>query len=68
MNDKNNNTLKTGTEVINSFFEELNIEKDKYSNQKVVNLILELYSSGKLSQTNISNSLDTMREEENAKK
>ena len=63
MNKKNNNTLKTGIEVINTFFEKLNIDKNKYSNQQVVNIILKLYSSGKLSQTNISNALNEIREE-----
>ena len=62
MNKKNDPKLKTGVELISSFFEKLNIDKKKYPSPEIVSIIVELYNKGKLSHTNISNSLDELRE------
>ena len=67
MNKKDDRALKTGVELISSFFEKLNADKKKYSNPEVVNVILELNTQGKLTHTNISNALDKLREKNEKK-
>ncbi len=67
MNKKNDRNLKTGVELINSFFEKLNTDKQEYPSPEIVSIIVELYNKGKLSRTNISNSLDELREKNEKK-
>ena len=67
MNKKDDRALKTGVELISSFFEKLNADKKEYSSPEIVNTILELNNQGKLTHTNISNALDELREKNEKK-
>lgn len=68
MNNECNKKPKTGVELINSFFEQLNENKTKYSCPEVIDSILKLHNAGKLTQTNITNILDEVREEKSDRK
>ena len=56
---------KTGAELIESFFEQLKKNKEKYPCQKTINSIITLYEKDKLSKTNIINALEKVRKNEN---
>jgi len=52
--------LKSGQEILNEFFSQImNIDG---VDKKVANVVLRLYQEGKLTNTNLSNDLSTIRE------
>jgi hypothetical protein len=54
-------SLKSGSEIVDTFFENLS-PSDKL-NKEVVDALKKLQKAGKLTPTNISNALDTIRNE-----
>ncbi len=55
-----NEHIKSGKQILNEFFEE--IKKIPDVDETVVNTIVELYKTGKLSDKNLSNALLELRE------
>lgn len=55
--------IKSGQEILDEFFSELAIEEEL--DTKTVQLIVELYKDGRLSDRNVLNNLAEMREEAN---
>lgn len=62
MTEEHNRQPKTGIELIDSFFKQLNEDKEKYLSPELIESMVALYNAGKLTQTNIANSLDEIRE------
>lgn len=57
-----NNSVKSGKEILNDFFN--NLLDIKNVDEKLALAIKEMYENGKLSSTNLSNKLLSLREEE----
>lgn len=53
--------VKSGKEILDEFFD--NLKKIPDVDERIANLLIELYGDDKLTQTNISNALHELREE-----
>jgi hypothetical protein len=59
MNDKEN-TVKTGKEILDTFFQ--NINSIAGLDTKIANTLLELYKEGKFTESNVVNRIKKLRE------
>ncbi len=57
----NNQQPKTGIELINSFFEQLSHNKEKYPCPEIIDCITKLHKEKRVTKTNIINALEEMR-------
>ena len=58
----NNETLKSGTELISSFFKELSDKKEQYPDSETIEAILKLYKENLLTPPRVANLLQEIRE------
>ena len=61
MNKENNRKPKTGSELISSFFEQLNKNRNQYPCPEIIEIIVNLHKQNKLTKTNIANALEEIR-------
>jgi len=61
-----NNEIKSGSQILDDFFNE--IEQLPKINSKVAKVFKSLYEKGKLTDTNVKNELQTVRESNDADK
>ena len=60
MRTKENN-VKSGKEILDDFFQ--NISSIKVVDDKIANILSELYKTGKFTEKNITNKIDEIRQE-----